>query len=113
MLLVSLDMKATRVNPKCAATAAPLEIPPRVIPAPITPEFVRLPKIGTACPYTGMSRGALNELILATPRNGNKPAVKSFCLRQRGAKTGIRLIDYASLCAYIRAHIDVSKPQAA
>jgi hypothetical protein len=51
-----------------------------------------------------MSRSALNELILATERNDFKPPVRSFCLRQRGAKTGIRLVDYASLRDYIRAH---------
>jgi hypothetical protein len=30
--------------------------------------------------------------------------VRSFVLRQRGAKTGIRLIDWQSLRAYIRQH---------
>lgn len=51
-----------------------------------------------------MARSALNELILPTARNKNKPPVHSFCLRQHGAKTGIRLIDYASLVDYIRKH---------
>lgn len=87
-------------------TTAPVEIPPRVITAPIEPEFLRLPKPGWPCPYTGLSRSALNELILPSPRNGNKPPVRSFCLRQRGAKTGIRLVDRASLFDYIRAHAE-------
>jgi hypothetical protein len=56
------------------------------------------------CPITGMSRSAINELILPTPRNENRPPVRSFCLRQRGAKTGIRLVDFFSLTSYIRAH---------
>ena len=51
-----------------------------------------------------MTRSALNELILPTPRNDCNPPVRSFCLRQRGAKTGIRLIDFKSLVDYIRAH---------
>jgi hypothetical protein len=85
------------------ATTATIQ-PPPTSGTPSTPEFLRLPKPGLLCPYTGMSRSALNELILPTPRNGNKPPVRSFCLRQRGAKTGIRLVDYASLRGFIRAH---------
>jgi hypothetical protein len=71
-------------------------------PDPLRPEFIRLPKPGHLCPHTGMSRSALNDLILPTENNGNKPPVKSFVLRKRGAKTGIRLIDYASLADHIR-----------
>ena len=70
------------------------------------PEFLRLPPSGRQCPLTGLTRSAINELVLPTPRNGNKPPVKSYCLRQRGARTGIRLVNYASLCAYIRAHAE-------
>jgi hypothetical protein len=65
------------------------------------PEFLRLPKSPHHCPYTGMSRSALNALILPTKENKFKPSVRSFILRQRGAKTGIRLIDYASLVSHI------------
>jgi hypothetical protein len=52
-----------------------------------------------------MTRSALNELILPTIRNGNKPSVRSFVLRQKGAKTGIRLLDYGSLRNYILARV--------
>lgn len=93
-------------------TAAPVEIPPRypsINPAQI--EFLRLPPVGTRCPVTGMSRAALNELILPTPRNKNRPPVKSFCLRQRGAAKGIRLIDYQSLRDFIRAHAETGNGQ--
>ena len=69
-------------------------------------EFLRLPKPGHECPITGMSRGAINELILPTKRNDHKPPVKSYCLRQKGAKTGIRIVDFKSLRAYILAHAD-------
>jgi hypothetical protein len=48
----------------------------------------------------------LNELILPTELNGFKPPVRSFCLRKRGAKTGIRLVDYASLKAHIFANAE-------
>ena len=87
-------------------TVNSITTPPRVVTAPIEPEFLRLPKPGQLCPYTGMARSALNELILPTERNGFKPPVRSFCLRQKGARTGIRLIDYASLRTYILAHED-------
>ncbi|MGA2029025.1 MAG: hypothetical protein ABSG87_03020 [Verrucomicrobiota bacterium] len=89
------------------ATIAPVEIPPRtasINPAQI--EFLRLPPVGQRCAVTGMSRAALNALILPTEANGGKPAVKSFCLRQRGAKTGIRLIDYQDLRRHILAHAE-------
>jgi len=70
------------------------------------PEFVRLPHPGQQCYYTGMSRSALNALILPTTENMFKPPVRSFVLRRRGAKTGIRLIDFDSLVSFIRANED-------
>lgn len=94
---------ATRSKKKAGkATVAPVEAPPQVINS-ITPEFLRLPKPGLLCPFTGLSRSAINELILPTPRNNFTPPVKSFCLRQQGAKTGIRLVAYNSLRDYILA----------
>jgi hypothetical protein len=95
---------------KRGATTAPITIPPRVVTATIEPEFIRLPKPGLPCPFTGMGRSALNELILPTPRNDFKPPVRSFCIRQRGARTGIRLVDYKSLVGYIRAHVEPMAP---
>jgi len=97
-------MKTAILKSDREATTAPVEIPPRVVAAKVEPEFLRLPKPGLLCPYTGLSRSAINELILPTPRNDFKPPVRSFCLRQRGAKTGIRLVDYKSLAGHIRAH---------
>ena len=94
-------MNATRK--KLAKTTSTIEAPLRSTAPLPRPEFLRLPPPGELCPHTGMSRSALNELILPTPRNGNKPPVKSFCLRQKGAKTGIRLVSYDSLAGYIRA----------
>lgn len=98
------EMKTIRRKPNKPTTAAPLEIPPRVTASAITPEFLRLPKPGLLCPLTGLTRSAINELILPTPRNGHKPPVRSFCLRQRGARTGIRLVDFQSLRAFILAN---------
>lgn len=84
--------------------SATIEIPPRVVAVPTEPEFIRLPKPGELCPHSGMARSALNELILPTDANGHKPPVKSFVLRKRGARTGIRLISWASLKTHILAH---------
>jgi hypothetical protein len=86
-------------------TTDSIQIPPR-LQAPAEPEFLRLPPPGVRCPFTGLSRSALNELILPTEQNGFTPPVRSFCLRKRGAKTGIRLVDYASLKAHIRSNAE-------
>jgi hypothetical protein len=67
----------------------------------IKPAWIRLPQIGCADPHTGLKRSKLNELILASPVNGNKPPVKSICLRNRGQKKGVRLISYDSLMDYL------------
>ncbi len=64
------------------------------------PEFLRLPRAGTRCPLTGLSRATLNALVL-----GDKPQVKSICLRQRGAARGIRLIVTSSLLEFLYKHV--------
>jgi hypothetical protein len=71
-------------------------------------EFLRLPPNGQKCPVTGLSRSYLNLLILPCGQNEFRPPVRSFVLRKRGAKTGVRLIDYSSLRKYIRAHEETS-----
>lgn len=87
-------------------TTAPVR--PSNNPPLARPEFLRLPKPGQLCQHTGLTRSAINELILPTERNQFRPPVKSFCLRQRGARTGIRLVEYESLAEYIRHHAEGS-----
>jgi hypothetical protein len=88
-------------------TTAPVEIPPyQTNQDRYVPEFIRLPPSGQLCPMSGMSRSALNGLILPSEANGGKPPVKSFCIRQRGARTGIRLISYPHLREFILAHAE-------
>ena len=65
------------------------------------PEYIRLPKSGTRCAYTGLSRSALNSLILGT----NAP-VRSRSVKQRYAVRGIRLIHLGSLLDFIEAQVD-------
>jgi hypothetical protein len=72
-------------------------------PLRTAPEYIRLPRPGTRCPFTGMSRSALNNLILPCELNGYKPPVRSVSLRRRGAVRGTRLIDYQSLMDYIKS----------
>lgn len=72
--------------------------------APQRPEWIRLPPPGQRCTHCGLSRSALNALILPSPTNGGRPQVVSYCLRQRGSRTGIRLVSYDSLKAYIESH---------
>jgi hypothetical protein len=76
------------------------------------PEFLRLPKSGTVCPWSGLTRSYINGLILPTEANAHNPPVKSVCLRQRGAKRGVRLVSYDSLMGYLRANLDEAKVEA-
>lgn len=84
-----------------------VQVPPRETNVnPNGREFLRLPPVGQRCPVTGLSRAALNAWILPTDANGGKPPVKSFVIRQPGARTGIRLISYPHLREFIMAHPD-------
>lgn len=67
------------------------------------PEFIRLPKTGERCPYTGLSRTELNGLILPNAKNGGRSSVASVSLRKRGALRGTRLINYDSLIAHLHS----------
>jgi hypothetical protein len=75
-------------------------------PVETTPEFMRLPKSGERDPLFGLSRGYLNTLILPTRANNYKPPVVSCVLRQRGARTGVRLINVESLRRHIVKHLE-------
>ena len=60
------------------------------------PEWIRVPKVGTVCQHSGLSRSYLHSLI----KDGQ---VESVSLRKRGSKFGVRLVSYDSLMAYIRS----------
>ena len=82
-------------------TCETVQIPPASGIIQSDREFIRLPKTGTLCPFTGLTRSKMNELVLACPANDHKPPVKSVCLRQKGAVKGVRLIVYRSLMDYL------------
>jgi hypothetical protein len=62
--------------------------------ARLQPRFVRLPKPGTLCPFTGLSRTQIYLLC----KSGK---IKSHSLKRPGTCRGVRLIDYQSLVAAI------------
>lgn len=65
------------------------------------PEWIRLPPPKVKCPFTGLSRSTLYQLVGHIEANGFRPPVKSVVIRKRGAARGIRLISYDSLMAYL------------
>jgi hypothetical protein len=60
------------------------------------PEFVRLPRPGNLCPYSGLARTALYTLCA-------EGKVDSKVIRQPGATRGIRIIVYDSLMKYLHS----------
>jgi hypothetical protein len=81
-------------------TTAPLSVPAITTHAP-EPEWLRLPKSGTRCPFSGMARSGLNELVLPCAANGNCPPVRSIVLRKPGRRHGVCLISAHSLREYL------------
>jgi hypothetical protein len=73
------------------------------------PVYIRLPTWGVRDPYFGLTRTALDQLTRAQPFNNFRPPVKSKILKMAGAKSGIKLIDFASLKAYLDALPDASR----
>ena len=67
------------------------------------PEWIRLPGPKKKCPYSGLSRSALNTLTTPSAENGYKAVVRSVSLRRRHAIRGIRLIHLPSLLSYIES----------
>lgn len=63
--------------------------------------WIRLPRPGTRCPVSGLSRSTLAELVRPCPRNSFRPPVEARLLKRRGASRGVLLINRAALLAYI------------
>ena len=79
----------------------PAPEPPPMVPA--RPEFIRLP-INGPCPWTGLTRAKLNELILPCRINSFKPPVRSVSLAPPGKTKGVRLIYLESLLDFLHRH---------
>lgn len=77
-------------------------------PSSHQPEFIRLPRAGSRCPWTSLSRASLNTLVL-----GSDAPVKSVVLRQRGANRGVRLISLESLLQHLHGQVEGAQALAA
>jgi hypothetical protein len=78
------------------------------------PEWCQLPKNGLRCQITGLSRSAINALILPTKANGFRPPVQSRSIKSHKlASRGVRLVNVASLLAYIEAQEEMPAEVAA
>ncbi len=102
-------MKFTSSHDTAPFTSIPPKEPTAVSAAtrPI-PEFIRLPKPGQQCPWTGLSRSKMNELVLPCATNGWNPPVKSVSLRKRGSVRGTRLVAYESLISFLKNKLNHS-----
>lgn len=70
---------------------------------PSRPEFIRLPLHGP-CPWTGLTRAKLNQLVLPCAANNFRAPVRSVSLAPPGKAKGVRLIHLASLLAHLHEH---------
>ena len=84
----------TNTGNAASLTTAPVQIPTHTPVTAVRPEWVRLPKPGTLCPWTGLSRSKLWE-VLQTGK------VRNICLRKEGAARGARLVCLAALLSYL------------
>ena len=65
------------------------------------PEFIRLPKPGKRCYWTGLTRSAMNELVL-----GENPKVASMVLTRGGADRGVRLVHLRALLLHLFSEME-------
>ena len=66
------------------------------------PPILRLPRPGSRCPYTGLARTSLVELIAPCPRNHHRPPVPVVPLkRNERARRGVYLIPAERLFRYL------------
>ena len=66
-----------------------------------TGAYMRLTQAGARDPLCGFTRSYLNTLILPCRENNYMPPVRNFSLCRPGLKRGVRLVDVASLRAFV------------
>jgi hypothetical protein len=102
---------AKKQNYHSAVANPPVKLAGSISEPPHGREFLRLPPSGRRCVETGLSRSALNSLILKSTANNFSPPVRSYSLRRPGHRFGSRIIDYRSLRDFIHAHAEpVTRP---
>ena len=77
--------------------------PKRVELGPGEPEYIPVPKPGKTCPYSGLKRGKVYELITPFKEDGGDPLVESIKVAKDTQSKGTRLILWASLKAYLKS----------
>lgn len=77
-------------------TTYPESPPPAHESGASPPKFIRLPRPGMRCYWTGLTRSALNALIL-----GKSAPVTSLVIARNGASRGVRLICFESLMNHL------------
>lgn len=65
--------------------------------------WIRLPRPGTRCPVSGLSRSSLAELVRPCARNGYRPPVEARMLRRKGSTRGVLLVSRPALVEYLNA----------
>ena len=63
--------------------------------------WIRLPRAGTKCEVSGLSRSTLAELVRPCERNGFRPPVEARMLRRKGSSRGVLLINRAALLEFL------------
>lgn len=100
--LPSNVVQAPPVVTSRASTGATFSAPTVAVAAvEVAPEYLRLPRQGQKDPIFGLTRSYLNLLILPSKENDFQPPVRSSTLRHGNAKSGVRLVNVASLKAYL------------
>ena len=69
------------------------------------PEYIGLPRTGTKCPRSGLSRSGIYNLIRPTKANGYKVVVASRVVCLPGRSRGRRLVHLGSLMKYLGAGV--------
>ena len=85
-------------------TFAPVSSAPRLEagkPVFDTASWLRLPRAGSRCKLSELSRSTLAELVRPCERNGYKPPVEARLLKRKGASRGVLLISRDSLLGYL------------
>jgi hypothetical protein len=75
----------------------------KFVPATPEPKWIRLPRSGDRCPFSGLTRTAMDQLVRPQACNDFNPPVDSKVVRVKGAKRGAVLISYESLMEYLEA----------
>ena len=72
---------------------------------PVEPKkFMRLPPPRQRDPLFGFSRSYINSLILPSLGNNFSPPVASYVIKKPTSRCGVRLVDVASMEAFIMQH---------